>query len=78
MKKVVCANNTDYENFLTLGKTYEVIKEYITRGKTYEVTKKYLTSYIIMNDKGYKHFYPTEWFKSLHEYRNEKIERLLR
>ena len=61
--KVKCIN--DYWLFyLTIGKTYEVISENAWR-------------YIIIDDTGEDNRYLVEWFKTLSELRNEKIDKLL-
>ena len=64
--KVLYICDYDWEGNFTLGKIYDVI-DYDTDG-----------SYTIIDDYGMKYNgYPDEWFKSLSEIRNEKIDRLL-
>jgi hypothetical protein len=64
--KVKCIKNIDYEHHLKIGKTYDVINI------------DYYGNYIIINNKGNRDWYPGKWFKSLAEYRIEKINKLLR
>jgi hypothetical protein len=59
--KVKCITNI---NILTIGKFYDVIK--INNG-----------GYIIIDDNGYKFWHSKDWFKTLSEIRNEKINKLL-
>ena len=62
--KVKCIKNGGFLNLLTVGKTYEVIG-------------KVNYSYEIMNDNGFENWYRIEWFRTLSEIRNEKINKLL-
>ena len=62
--KIKCINNYGCEYFLTIGKTYDVIKET-------------MMSYVIIDDRNERWYYPMEYFKPLSEIRNDKIERLL-
>ena len=61
---VVCINNDNIEDILTISKTYNTITEDIF-------------CYWIRNDSGYKHWYSISRFKILSEIRNEKIDKLL-
>ena len=61
--KIVCINNENCEDELTIGKSYDVIFEGY--------------NYMIINDNGYKWWCIRSWFKSLLEIRNEKINKLL-
>ena len=63
MKKVKCIDDKGW--YLTIGKIYEVIQ---LNGND---------DYIIINDKGEKLWYEKEYFISLSEIRNEKINKLL-
>jgi hypothetical protein len=62
--KVVCIYNENFESYLTIDKSYDVIEE---RSLNYK---------IIDND-GDEFWYFAEWFKPLSEMRNEKINKLL-
>ena len=63
--KVKCIDNSNgWEWRLTIDKIYNVIEE-----KHYR--------YWIINDDGYKNWYPKDRFKSLSEIRNETINKLL-
>ena len=62
--KVKCIRNDDWQIYLTVDKTYEVIKE---EGVYYK----------IIGDKGIENWFPKDWFKSLSEIRNETINKLL-
>jgi hypothetical protein len=62
--KIKCINDGGWE-YLTIGKIYEV----------FYIDKYY---YKINNDNGYKHWYSKDWFKTLSEIRNDKIDKLLR
>lgn len=53
------------------------IFSYLTIGKTYEVTRKDENLYWIINDKDAEDWYFKNWFISLSEYRNDKINKLL-
>ena len=61
--KVKCIENSVWEN-LTIGKTYVVIPE----------DEDW---YWVINDKGKEDLFPIEWFKTIAEYRNDKIDKLL-
>jgi hypothetical protein len=65
MKKVVCINNKGFEKWLTIGKHYEILEEW-----EYD--------YYIINDINWHGWYFKEWFKTLSEIRNEKIDKLLK
>ena len=56
------------------------INRHLTIGKTYDVIKEYTSEYIIIDDNydNYTNWYPKNWFKTLAEYRNEQINKLLR
>ena len=67
--KVVCIKN---DNFiygcycdLTIGETYYIIDISING------------NYQIIDDTGYKHYFYKEWFKTVSELRNDKINKLL-
>ena len=64
MIKVVCIDNHGCD--LTIGKTYDVVRFHKGGG------------YVVINDRDIETWYWSEWFKTLSEIRNEKIERLLR
>lgn len=67
--KVVCINNIDDNDDIE----YNMIV-----GKTYEVSYIYPDGdYIIINDKGNQTWYHKEYFKTLTEYRNDTINKLL-
>jgi hypothetical protein len=67
--KVVCINDNDGWCNLTIGKTYEV----------YEVIKIYEPrAYAIINDENIEEWFPKQWFKTVSEIRNDKIDRLLK
>jgi hypothetical protein len=63
--KIKCINNNGFKKSLTVSKTYEVI--YIYNDGDYE----------IIDDKGNEFWYPKDYFKTLYEIRNEKIDKLL-
>ena len=69
--RVVCIKNgNDIHVFdITIGKSYIVI-DFIDRNKDGIFTP------VIMNDEGFKDWYPIKWFKLLSEVRNEKLKRL--
>jgi hypothetical protein len=70
--KIICINNKNYEEELTIYKTYEF------NDKLFNVNDNNFWRYIILiNDKGSMNFYPKILFKSLDEYRNDKINKLL-
>jgi hypothetical protein len=77
--KVVCINNTNYTNHLTIDKTYEVINIIDNNISLYLIINDtaYEYLYLIINDNGYEYLYPEYLFKSLSEYRIEKINKLL-
>ena len=62
--KVKCIENDGWNNFLTIGKFYEVIDEDIY-------------CYKVINDRGIEDRLPKRWFKLLSEIRNETIDKLL-
>jgi hypothetical protein len=62
--RVICIENKDYENFLIIGKIYDVEQWYYDNRNEFE-----------MIDNG--SMYPVELFKLLSEIRNEKIDKLL-
>ena len=66
--KVKCINikydRYNYKSYLTIGKTYNVIRE-----------DDYW--YWTIDDDGDERGYPKEWFKPLSEIRNETINKLL-
>ena len=63
--KVKCINNIKIESLLTMGKTYDVIKE-----------DEY--KYLIIDDDGDSCYYYKEWFEhAISEMRNETINKLL-
>jgi hypothetical protein len=63
--KIVCVDNDGgWEDFLTLGKTYDVI-----------YNNKYC--YNILNDNGDDDWFNNSRFKILTEIRNDKINKLL-
>jgi hypothetical protein len=67
--KVKCIDNDKgVEHFLTIGKTYDAIK-------VNEVGDDF---YCIIDDNNDKLWYDKTYFKSLSEYRNERIDKLLR
>ena len=66
--KVVCIGRKYHEDCLTIGKTYEVIRE--------DISYNYAWYYII-NDAFIEYWYQTEYFKPLFEIRAEKINKLL-
>ena len=61
--KVVCIKNNGLYD-LTIGKPYVVIKET-------------MMSYVIISDHKFENWYFKEYFKTLSEIRNEKIDKLL-
>jgi hypothetical protein len=63
--KVVCIYNKGWEKWITLGKTYEIIR--INEDG----------DYWIIDDENDELWVAKEWFKSLSEIRNEKIDELL-
>jgi hypothetical protein len=64
--KVKCIENYGfYDNCLTIGKTYDVIK------------KDNNGDYWIINDKGEEDWFPEDCFKLLSEYRIKTINKLL-
>jgi hypothetical protein len=62
--KVVCIDNDNDWFYLTIGKVYEVI-----------IVSDF--GYILINDISIKCNYRKEYFKTLSEIRNEKIDKLL-
>ena len=62
--KVKCINNKGHL-YITIGKTYEVVSIDADG------------DYIIIDDNGHDWWYQKQYFKTLSEIRNEKIERLL-
>ena len=62
--KVKCIENDGWNNFLTIGKFYEV-------------TEEDDAGYIIIDDYGGECWFPKECFKTLSELRNETINKLL-
>ena len=62
--KIKCIDNDDYWLNLTIDKIYEVIAESSS-------------GYKIINDLGEENWYRKEWFKTISEMRNDKINRLL-
>ena len=73
MKVVYIDDNKDDE-----GNIIELPYYDLTIGKTYDVIKyDWDGYYIIINDTDYENLYPKEWFKTIAEYRNEKIDKLL-
>ena len=62
--KVKCIENHNYLFNITIGKTYEVINIYDN-------------GYDIVNDEGGYWCYSKEYFRTLSEIRNEKINKLL-
>ena len=49
----------------------------LTIGKIYDVTEASGVMYHVINDYNEKRVFPKEWFKTLSEIRNEKINKLL-
>ena len=64
--KVKCIKNNGLKNYLTIGKTYEVINI------------NYFGNYIIIDDNCYHTSCPKRVFKTLSEIRNDKIDKLLK
>ena len=63
--KIVCINNNGWKDYLTIGKTYEVIKENNT-------------CYFLINDIGCEYWYEKIWLKpAVAEMRNDTINKLL-
>lgn len=62
--KVICVYNKGNENFLTIGKTYELIREF-------------RDEYEINNNEDDYHYYNKEYFISQSKIRNESINKLL-
>ena len=63
--KVKCIYNKDLEKWLTIGKIYDVMNESVD-------------VYWIINDLDKIDWYYKDWFKTVAEIRNEKINKLLR
>jgi hypothetical protein len=63
--KVKCIKNKRITNWLTIGKTYELI----IQNKLF---------YQIIDNTGDRRYYPKEYFKPLSEIRNERIDKLLK
>ena len=63
--KVKCIDNDCYRNYLTYGKTYEVIRI------------NECGDYYIINDECDDLWYRKSYFKTLSKYRNEIIDKLL-
>lgn len=61
--KVVCVYNIGLEKYLTLNKTYDVIS----------ISSVYYINNDIYQNRRYKKIY----FKTISEYRNDKIDKLL-
>ena len=66
--KVVCIDDNDGYNYLTIGKTYDVINE---DGGEYDY------GYYIIDDNNIKDWYGEYMFKPISEIRNDKINKLL-
>lgn len=64
--KVKCIKNDCWNNYLTIGKIYDVIR----------ISE--LGNYLIINEYGFENWVNKELFKPLSEYRNEKIDMLLK
>ena len=62
--KVKCIDTSCYGDYLTIGKTYEIIDEYEN-------------DYQIIDDENDEDWFPKDWFKPLSEIRNEIINKLL-
>ena len=62
--KIKCINNDGWPDYLTIGKTYEVIRIY-------------KNTYRIIDDDGDECGYHESYFKPLSKIRNEKIDKLL-
>ena len=62
--KVKCIDNRGFNEYITIGKTYDVIEEDDM-------------SYTIINDNGHGWWLNKQCFKTISEIRNEKINKLL-
>ena len=74
--KVVYTDKDRYRG-LTIGKTYEFIREVINANITQDSDRPILYI-LIINDNGYERWYPKKCFKlAVSEMRNDKINKLL-
>ena len=64
--KVKCIYNKGYECRLTIGKWYDTIKIHQYYG------------YLIIDDRCHEFWFSKKYFKTLAEYRNNKIDKLLK
>jgi hypothetical protein len=64
--KVKCIDNRDWESFLTINKTYNVVIDYDD------------DDYKIIDDEYEEWWYPKYLFKTIPEIRNDKINKLLK
>lgn len=49
---------------------------FVTKGKWYTILLETDDSYQIINDSGYKDWFPKEWFKPKSEFRNDKLKEI--
>ena len=82
--KVVCVNNDAYLNqemeyLLSVGKVYDVLKIINLTNNIINLTNNsnsFSKGYLINNDKGDKCYYYTDYFITLEEHRENKLDQL--
>lgn len=67
MKKMICIKNENYENQLTIGKPYKILKD-----------DPHDPYYLIRDDENNIWLYRKNSFKSISEIRNDKINKLIK
>lgn len=70
--KIICINNKNHENNLTINKIYELDDKFFLDDNNFW---RYIK---LTNDVGDANYYPKILFKPLNEYRNEQIDNILK
>ena len=70
--KVVCIDKNDYEYFTIINYYID-----ITINKKYDIISYFNDKCLILNDNQNERLYPIYLFKTISEYRNDKINKLL-
>jgi hypothetical protein len=69
---IICVNRKQYQDddywmgSLTIGKMYKILQTYNDNG----------IEFMIKNDYGFEHIYPESMFKTIQEFRQEKLNEL--
>jgi hypothetical protein len=71
--KVICISNKLKYTGITIGKEYEIIPELLSQISDFYINDDI---YHIRNNNGFDFYYPKEYFITIEEYRDKKLNEL--